>query len=386
MAPSAMLSGDWDGEAGGAAIHALLAQDGAMVTGAISWTRAGTGQCVLAVTGSAAGAAFRLTGQRKDDGASAPQLCPDGSVFEGEAGDQALVVARSPWGAFVLRPADALRALAERCRWLLEARRFAELAELLPIDQVWAFDRPLPLAAARARVEEVLGGAEDIHLWVERIVAAEAASPEGPVGPAETRPADAVGKGPGGAGTLGTDTAGTGGAGPDAPSAAGHLTLQCCLMWGEPQGFADHELELDLHLGFRRGPQGAWAIGYLGVTAPGGAAGREERAAAAGRPGRREPAAGAAPQERAAAGLASRGMAGGGTPPGGTPLDGTPPEGTPPAGLVLAAAAGEVPAGFARAYLPVLVPVDALRAAAAAPAGGEPPPGATGTAPGRRTE
>lgn len=134
------------------------------------------------------------------------------------AGSEA--AARPAWFTEV----DDLRRIADRLKKLIEARRWAEVEALLALDQVWAFDRPLPLAEAVAALAAVLGDAVDIHLWVEKILKAQAAD------------------------------------------GAGHLTLNCCLMWGEAGNFKDHELELDLHLGFAQGAGGSWAFRYLGVT------------------------------------------------------------------------------------------------------------------------
>jgi hypothetical protein len=309
--PAAAMSGDWQGEAsGGVAVYALLAQHSARVTGAISWTLAGTGQCVFAVSGTVSGASFRLSARRKS-GATAPERCPDDSVFTGEARDQEIAVEDSPWGPFTLRPVDALRALAERCKQLLEARRWPELAGRLGMREVWAFDRALPVGEALDRLAAILGAAEDIHLWVERVLAAETAE------------------------------------------AAGHLSLACCLMWGEAGSFADHERELELHLGFQRDGDGAWSIDYLGVTASRAGAAAAPTAAAVARPGPAGERAGPAALRSAPAGRTREAPA----PPGGVLFDG----------------GGEpVPPGYVRVLLPALVPEAAWRGTAA-PATPAPP-------------
>jgi hypothetical protein len=213
-----------------------------------------------------------------------------------QAGAQA--TARPAWYTDV----DDLREIADRLRKHIEARRWSEVASLLALDQVWAFDRPLPLAEGVAALAAVLGDAVDIHLWVEKILKAQAAD------------------------------------------GAGHLTLNCCLMWGERGNFKDHEVELDLHLGFGRDAAGRWAFRYLGVTA-----GTPERVPF--------------PQERREAGqdvaAAGRGAAAAGR---------AAAPGTAAGALALAGAAPlAVPPGQVLAYLPVLVPAAALAAAAAPP-------------------
>jgi hypothetical protein len=314
----ASMSGDWHGGAGEAAVYALLAQHGEVVTGAISWAVAGVGQCVLAVSGKVKGVSFRLSGKCKS-GATAPQRCPDDSVFTGKIRGQEIAVETSPWGRFTLHPVDALRALAERGKELLEAKRWTELGELLTLREVWAFDRALPVAEALRRLAAILDAAEDIHLWVERVLAAETAA------------------------------------------ASGHLSLACCLMWGEAASFADHERELDLHLGFRRGGDGAWSIDYLGVTAS-----RPAAAAAA--------AAGTAPARLRRVAAAPGPETGQESEPGQGPETGpgpgqrpAPGPGPAPGGLVLDGGAEPVPPGYVRVLLPALVPAAAWSGTVAAP-------------------
>jgi hypothetical protein len=188
---------------------------------------------------------------------------------------------------------DALREQAQQLKRLLEGKRWTELGALLDLPQVWVFDRPFPPPQAVALAESVLAEAQDIHLYVERILKAETEGDRG------------------------------------------HLSLNCCLMWGEPQGLKDHEFELDLHLGFGRTADGAWSIRYLGVTP-----GTPEEI-----PFPEDP--------REAPGAAASAQ-------------------TPPGPLLAAPESGPIPPGHVLAYLPVVVPAGALRAApGSAPAGPE---------------
>jgi hypothetical protein len=120
---------------------------------------------------------------------------------------------------------DRLRNQAQIFKRLFEAKRWAELGEHVRVSELWTFDRPMPMAEALGHLETIFRNAIDMHLWVERILKAEATE------------------------------------------SAGHLSLNCCLMWGEEGTFKEHEFEMDLHFGFRHvATEAAWEITYLGVT------------------------------------------------------------------------------------------------------------------------
>jgi hypothetical protein len=187
---------------------------------------------------------------------------------------------------------DRLRGLAQAFKLLFEARRWAELGEHVRVPWLWTFDRPMTTAEALGHLETIFRNAIDMHLWIERILKAE---------------------------TGETD---------------GHLSLNCCLMWGEEGTFKDHEFEMDLHFGFRRtgAPENAehdgWEITYLGVS-PGTAENipfpQDEKDKKDDKDGKDEPGMTTAP-------------------------------------LPLPAADGEpVPPGYVRVWMPALVPAGALR-------------------------
>lgn len=119
---------------------------------------------------------------------------------------------------------DAFRDLAQRFKTRIEQKRWAELEGLLPFPDVWTFDRSMPVAEGIGHLKTILDDAVDTHLWVEKLLKLESAD------------------------------------------GAGHLSINCCLMWGEQGNFKDHEVELDLHFGFRRADGGDWSITYFGVT------------------------------------------------------------------------------------------------------------------------
>ena len=125
---------------------------------------------------------------------------------------------------------DAFRDLAQQLKTHIEQKRWAELADLLRFPDVWTFDRSMPVAEGIGHLKTMFDDAVDTHLWVEKLLKFESAD------------------------------------------GAGHLSINCCLMWGEPGNFKDHEVELDLHLGFRRADVadgadgGDWSISYFGVT------------------------------------------------------------------------------------------------------------------------
>ena len=81
---------------------------------------------------------------------------------------------------------------------------------LLGFPAVWVFDRSMPVPEGVGHLRTMFDAAVDIHLWVERLLKFESSD------------------------------------------GAGHLSLNCCLMWGEQGNFKDHEVELDLHFGFHR--------------------------------------------------------------------------------------------------------------------------------------
>jgi len=119
---------------------------------------------------------------------------------------------------------DAFRDLAQRFKTRIEQKRWEELAGLLRFPDVWTFDRSMPVTEGIGHLKTILDDAVDTHLWVEKLLKFESAD------------------------------------------GSGHLSINCCLMWGEPGNFKDHEVELDLHFGFRRADGGDWSIAYLGVT------------------------------------------------------------------------------------------------------------------------
>jgi hypothetical protein len=45
------------------------------------------------------------------------------------------------------------------------------------------------------------------------------------------------------------------------------ITARCCVMWGDPRSWQDHELECDVNVGVPRG-DGAPAFAQIGMTAP----------------------------------------------------------------------------------------------------------------------
>jgi hypothetical protein len=108
----------------------------------------------------------------------------------------------------------------------LEAKDWPELARTLDLPSVWAFDRPLPVAAAVSLLGELFAGAEDLKLLVTA------------VRHWETRD-DEI-----------------------------RASFVSCLMWGEAGTWAEHEFEFDLHLGSRTRADGEWRVSYLGLTAP----------------------------------------------------------------------------------------------------------------------
>ena len=118
---------------------------------------------------------------------------------------------------------DAFRDLAQQFKTHLEQKRWGELAELLRFPDVWTFDRSMPVTEGIGHLKTMFDDAVDLHLWVEKPLKFESAD------------------------------------------GAGHFSINCCLMWGEPGNFKDHEVELDLHFGFRR-TGGDWSISYFGVT------------------------------------------------------------------------------------------------------------------------
>lgn len=107
----------------------------------------------------------------------------------------------------------------------LEAKDWAALMEALELDSVWAFDRPLPVAAAVGLLAEVLAEARDVKLLVTGVRRWE--SRENEV----------------------------------------RASFVSCLMWGEAATWTEHEHDFDLHLGVRSPETGGWRVSYLGVTA-----------------------------------------------------------------------------------------------------------------------
>lgn len=125
---------------------------------------------------------------------------------------------------------DAFRDLAQQVKTRIEQKRWAELEDLLPFPDVWIFDRSMPVREGIGHLKTMFDDAVDLHLWVERLLKLESAD------------------------------------------GAGHFSINCCLMWGEQGNYKDHEVELDLHFGYRRaasgdaGDGGGWSISYFGVT------------------------------------------------------------------------------------------------------------------------
>ncbi len=191
---------------------------------------------------------------------------------------------------------DDVRQLSDRLKRLIEERRWPEVESLVGLDAIWAFDRPMPLGEAVAAAAAVLEHAVDIHLWFEKILKAQAAD------------------------------------------GAGHLTLNCCLMWGEEGNLKDHEFDFDFHLGFGQDSAGAWGFRYLGVTP-----GTPEYVPF---PTEGKPAHGEAPAASTATGTAAAA-------PAAWTL-------AAPAAWALAGGGLALPPGHVVAYLPVVVPAAAL--------------------------
>jgi hypothetical protein len=182
---------------------------------------------------------------------------------------------------------DRLRNQAQIFKQLFETRRWAELGEHVRVAELWTFDRPMPMAEALGHLETIFRNAIDIHLWVERILKAETTE------------------------------------------SAGHLSLNCCLMWGEEGTFKEHEFEMDLHFGFRpAATEAAWEISYLGVT-----------------PGTVEE----VPFPKDEKDKDTK--------------DGRDGKDLPVAPVALAADPEPVPAGYVRVYVPALVPIGSLSSA-----------------------
>jgi hypothetical protein len=138
-------------------------------------------------------------------------------------------------------------ALGNRLKALFEGKRWRELGEGLDLGAIWFLQAPKSMAEALALAEEVLGGASEVDLSLVRILRSDGSESE----------------------------------------AGGSYT--CCLAWLETESFEHHEVQFDLHLGFRRGSDDGdgrgdgeqrWRLAYLGVTpatpemapAPGGEA------------------------------------------------------------------------------------------------------------------
>lgn len=119
---------------------------------------------------------------------------------------------------------DAFRDLAQRFKTSIEQKRWADLQGLLRFPHAWTFDRSMPVTEGIGHLRTIFDDAVDVHLWVEKMLKFEAAN------------------------------------------GTGHLSINCCLMWGEPGNWKDHEVELDLHFGLRRPEGGDWSISYFGVT------------------------------------------------------------------------------------------------------------------------
>jgi hypothetical protein len=109
----------------------------------------------------------------------------------------------------------------ENFRGLLERSLWQELEQQLP-EHLWIFDRPYTPAQFRNALEELLGTAIDIKLLVLTMLKQQ-----------ET-------------GEM---------------LQAGYT---CCLLWGERGSWNDHELEFDLHLGYKVSA-GDWKLSYLGI-------------------------------------------------------------------------------------------------------------------------
>lgn len=108
---------------------------------------------------------------------------------------------------------------------LLEVGDWPDLRLALGELEVWVFDRPLAAAEGVDALEALLAKAEDRRLLVMTLLK-------------EERHGELF-----------------------------QASFTCCLMWGEPETWQEHEIELDLHLGYT-GNEDDWCLRYLGITAP----------------------------------------------------------------------------------------------------------------------
>jgi hypothetical protein len=121
-------------------------------------------------------------------------------------------------------PGLELPALA-RLRSAFKDKRWDAIASMIDAPWIWAFDRPLPVPEAVRALGALFDAALDLELLV----------------------------------TAALQRARRGDEARD--------SFRCCVMWGEPGGWREHELEFDLHLGAPSG--GGARLSYLGLTAPG---------------------------------------------------------------------------------------------------------------------
>lgn len=118
---------------------------------------------------------------------------------------------------------DAPREHLAKIRKALESKDWQVLRQLVPVQQIWAFQRPMLAERGFHSLEILFEHARDLHLQIDRVQKSEN---DGEVA---------------------------------------HLSCSCCLMWTDASTWEQNEFELDVHLGLGVG-KGAGTVEYLGLT------------------------------------------------------------------------------------------------------------------------
>ena len=118
---------------------------------------------------------------------------------------------------------DAPREHLAKIRKALESKDWQGLRQLIPLERIWAFQRPMRAERGFHSLEILFEHARDLHLQIDRVQKSEN---DGEVA---------------------------------------HLSCSCCLMWTDASTWEQNEFELDVHLGLGVG-EGAGTVRYLGLT------------------------------------------------------------------------------------------------------------------------
>lgn len=118
---------------------------------------------------------------------------------------------------------DAPREHLAKIRKALESKDWQGLHQLIPLERIWAFQRPMLAERGFHSLEILFEQARDLHLQIDRVQKSEN---DGEVA---------------------------------------HLSCSCCLMWTDESSWEQNEFEFDVHLGLGVGEE-AGTVEYLGLT------------------------------------------------------------------------------------------------------------------------